>query len=184
MVSRSGYTGEDGFEILVPTLAAPASPMGPSPSLPGRSVSARAIRCGSKPVCRSTAMTSTPGHAPEAGLAFAIYKRRRAEGGFPGAPRVLAELRNGAPQKRVGLNVRPPPGPRGRADARRRRHGGRQGHQRRLFALARRPIAMGYVAPPTRRTWHPAEARAAGQARRRPVSPCRSPPTAITARAA
>jgi aminomethyltransferase len=40
-----------------------------------------------------------------AGLTFAINKRRRAEGGFPGAMRILAELENGAPQKRVGFDV-------------------------------------------------------------------------------
>ena len=40
-----------------------------------------------------------------AGLNFAINKRRRAEGGFPGAMRILAELENGAPQKRVGFEV-------------------------------------------------------------------------------
>ena len=37
-----------------------------------------------------------------AGLTFAISKRRRAEGGFPGAIRILAEIENGPPQKRVG----------------------------------------------------------------------------------
>ena len=40
-----------------------------------------------------------------AGLDFAINKRRRAEGGFPGSMRILAELQNGAPQKRVGFEV-------------------------------------------------------------------------------
>jgi aminomethyltransferase len=40
-----------------------------------------------------------------AGLQFAIQKRRRAEGGFAGDTRILAELESGAAQKRVGLNV-------------------------------------------------------------------------------
>jgi aminomethyltransferase len=40
-----------------------------------------------------------------AGLTFAINKRRRAEGGFPGALRILAEMEGGPPQKRVGLEV-------------------------------------------------------------------------------
>ncbi|MFL6753583.1 MAG: glycine cleavage T C-terminal barrel domain-containing protein, partial [Sphingomicrobium sp.] len=40
-----------------------------------------------------------------AGLTFAINKRRRAEGGFPGALRILAELENGAPQRRVGFQI-------------------------------------------------------------------------------
>ncbi len=41
----------------------------------------------------------------EADLSFAISKRRKAEGGFPGAERVLDQLFNGAARKRVGLNV-------------------------------------------------------------------------------
>ena len=40
-----------------------------------------------------------------AGLTFAIQKRRRAEGGFPGAPRILAELEQGPVQKRAGFDV-------------------------------------------------------------------------------
>jgi aminomethyltransferase len=40
-----------------------------------------------------------------AGLTFAINKRRRAEGGFPGAMRILAELENGPIEKRVGFEV-------------------------------------------------------------------------------
>ena len=42
-----------------------------------------------------------------ADLQFAIGKRRRAEGGFAGDMRLLAELESGAAQKRVGLNVDP-----------------------------------------------------------------------------
>ena len=40
-----------------------------------------------------------------AGLTFAINKRRRADGGFPGAMRILAELENGPPQLRVGFEI-------------------------------------------------------------------------------
>jgi aminomethyltransferase len=40
-----------------------------------------------------------------AGLTFAIQKRRRAEGGFPGAERILSEIANGPLQKRVGFDV-------------------------------------------------------------------------------
>jgi aminomethyltransferase len=39
----------------------------------------------------------------EAGLLFGINKRRRAEGGFPGAERILREIAEGAPRKWVGL---------------------------------------------------------------------------------
>ena len=57
-----------------------------------------------------------------AGLNFAINKRRRAEGGFPGAMRILAELRNGAAAEARRLRGRwPPAGARGRAGPRRRR---------------------------------------------------------------
>jgi aminomethyltransferase len=38
-------------------------------------------------------------------LTFAINKRRRAEGGFAGSLRILAELENGPPQKRVGFEI-------------------------------------------------------------------------------
>ena len=40
-----------------------------------------------------------------AGLTFAINKRRRAEGGFPGAMRILAEIENGPLQRRVGFEI-------------------------------------------------------------------------------
>ena len=41
----------------------------------------------------------------EGDLAFAISKRRREEGGFPGAARILGHLADGSPRKRVGLLV-------------------------------------------------------------------------------
>ena len=41
----------------------------------------------------------------EADLGFAIAKRRREEGGFPGAERILRELADGPPSKRVGLTL-------------------------------------------------------------------------------
>jgi aminomethyltransferase len=84
-----------------------------------------------------------------AGLTFAINKRRRAEGGFPGAIRILAELENGPPQLRVGFEVE------GRQPVRegalvldaegtevgRITSGG-------FSPSLQRPIAMGYVATP------------------------------------
>jgi aminomethyltransferase len=48
----------------------------------------------------------------EAGLTWSIQKRRREEGGFPGAPRIQAEIANGPSRVRVGLK------PEGRAPAR------------------------------------------------------------------
>jgi aminomethyltransferase len=84
-----------------------------------------------------------------AGLTFAINKRRRAEGGFAGAMRILAELQNGAPQKRVGFAVE------GRQPV---REGalvldGEGNEVGRITSggfspSLQRPIAMGYVAAP------------------------------------
>ena len=55
----------------------------------------------------------------EADLTFALSKRRRAEGGFPGWHRIARELADGPIRKRVGLAHRgPPAGPRGRARGR------------------------------------------------------------------
>ena len=106
-ISRSGYTGEDGFEI----------------SIAGRDVEALAealtgdervkpIGLGARDSLRLEAGLPLYGHDLDcettpvmADLTFAINKRRRAEGGFAGALRIIAELENGAPQKRVGLLV-------------------------------------------------------------------------------
>ncbi|MDP9424167.1 MAG: glycine cleavage system aminomethyltransferase GcvT [Pseudomonadota bacterium] len=106
-ISRSGYTGEDGFEI----------------SVSGRDVEALAealtadervkpIGLGARDSLRLEAGLPLYGHDLDcettpvmADLTFAIGKRRRAEGGFAGALRIMAELENGAAQKRVGLLV-------------------------------------------------------------------------------
>ncbi len=50
--------------------------------------------------------TTTP---IEAGLAWTIPKRRRAEGGFPGAEHIMNQLENKPPRRRIGLNVSGPP---------------------------------------------------------------------------
>ena len=122
-ISRSGYTGEDGFEISVPATAAAAladailaDPL------------ARPIGLGARDSLRLEAGLPLYGHDldPEttpvmAGLTFAINKRRRAEGGFPGFERILAELENGpVAEARRPAGRGPPAGPRGRADPRRR----------------------------------------------------------------
>ncbi len=108
--TRSGYTGEDGFEISIPTadaarivrrlLADPA---------------VRPIGLGARDTLRLEAglplhgqdigPTTTP---VAAGLGFAIPKSRRAggpkAGGFPGADRILDEIAHGAPRRLVGLS--------------------------------------------------------------------------------
>src|SRR5260221_603574 len=106
-ISRSGYTGEDGFEISVPAIAASAL----ADAICAHDL-AKPIGLGARDSLRLEAGLPLYGHDLDldttpvmAGLNFAINKRRRAEGGFPGAMRILAELQNGAPQNRVGFDV-------------------------------------------------------------------------------
>ena len=104
-ISRSGYTGEDGFEISVHAddVAALADALCAHASV-------KPIGLGARDSLRLEAGLPLYGHDldPEtdpigAGLGFAINKRRRAEGGFLGAERVLAVIAAGPAQKRVGL---------------------------------------------------------------------------------
>jgi aminomethyltransferase len=113
-VSRSGYTGEDGYEISVKANRVRAI----AERLLGHG-EVKPIGLGARDSLRLEAGLCLYGHdidtstSPvEAGLAWSIQKRRREEGGFPGAERVLAELRDGAPRVRVGLR------PEGRVPAR------------------------------------------------------------------
>jgi len=109
-ISRSGYTGEDGFEISVPdTFAvdlAATLMAGPGQVQP--------IGLGARDSLRLEAGMCLYGHdidtttSPvEAALEWAIQKARRSRGaragGFPGADRILAELEGGAARRRVGL---------------------------------------------------------------------------------
>ena len=152
-VSRSGYTGEDGFEISIPTAGAEAF---------ARELLAEPgvmpIGLGARDSLRLEAGLCLYGHdidettSPvEACLTWAIQKARCAggarEGGFPGAARILRELAKGPERLRVGLR------PDGRAPM-------REGTE--LFApdatplgavtsggfgpSVNAPIAMGYVA--------------------------------------
>ena len=147
-VSRSGYTGEDGFELSVAGADAArlwdillADPL------------VKPIGLGARDSLRLEAGLCLYGHeldetvSPvEAGLLWSIGKRRRAEGGFIGAERVLREIASGPARKRVGIR------PEGRGPA-------RDGTQ--IFCPAGRrigivssggfgptvnaPISMGYV---------------------------------------
>ena len=106
-ISRSGYTGEDGFEISVPATAAAAL----ADAITAHEL-AKPIGLGARDSLRLEAGLPLYGHDLDtgttpvmAGLTFAINKRRRVEGGFPGALRILAEMEGGPPQKRVGLEV-------------------------------------------------------------------------------
>jgi aminomethyltransferase len=148
-ISRSGYTGEDGFEISVAStvVADLADALTESEAV-------KPIGLGARDSLRLEAGLPLYGHDLDrgttpvmAGLTFAINKRRRAEGGFAGAMRILAELENGTPQKRVGLDVE------GRQPV---REGGSilDGDGNEVGRVTsggfspslQRPIAMGYVA--------------------------------------
>jgi aminomethyltransferase len=107
IISRSGYTGEDGFEILVPADKAPA--------LWGRLLQderARPIGLGARDSLRLEAGLPLYGHdlddttSPvEASLEFALGKRRREAADFPGAARALGELAGRLDRRRIGLRV-------------------------------------------------------------------------------
>jgi aminomethyltransferase len=104
-ISRSGYTGEDGFEISIP--AAQADSFARSLLTDER---VKLIGLGARDSLRLEAGLCLYGHdidedttPAEADLLWSISKRRRAEGGFPGASVLQAQIENGAPRKRVGL---------------------------------------------------------------------------------
>jgi len=106
-ISRSGYTGEDGFEISVASRDVAAL----ADALVGDD-RVRPIGLGARDSLRLEAGLPLYGHDLDgtitpvmAALTFAISKRRRAEGGFAGALRILGEIENGPVQKRVGLAV-------------------------------------------------------------------------------
>ena len=117
-ISRSGYTGEDGFEISVPAVAADGFARA---LLEMEEVAP--IGLGARDSLRLEAGMPLYGQdldtdiSPiEASMTWAINKMRRVggdrEGGFPGAARILSEMTNGAPRRRVGLR------PEGRAPMR------------------------------------------------------------------
>ncbi len=91
-----------------------------------------------------------------ADLGFALSKRRREEGNFMGAERILLEREQGPVVKRVGLVVEGrQPVPRGRCGGRCGRVRCRQGHQRRLRAELRRADRDGLCACRDERRWAP-----------------------------
>ena len=147
-VSRSGYTGEDGYEISVSATDAPALA-----KLLLAQDGVQPIGLGARDSLRLEAGLCLYGHdidettSPvEAGLAWSIQKRRRVEGGFAGAERIRQEQSYGPKRRRVGIR------PEGRAPA-------REGTE--IYALlgdrigvvtsggfgpsVNGPVAMGYV---------------------------------------
>ncbi|MBT4740744.1 MAG: glycine cleavage system aminomethyltransferase GcvT [Rhodospirillaceae bacterium] len=114
VISRCGYTGEDGFEISIAAADAEtfARTLIEQPEV-------EPIGLGARDSLRLESGLCLYGHdmdddtSPiEADLTWSIGKRRRAEGGFPGDARILKELHEGPSRLRVGLK------PVGRAPAR------------------------------------------------------------------
>jgi aminomethyltransferase len=106
-ISRSGYTGEDGFEISVPANRAETVAL-----LLAGEPEVKPIGLGARDSLRLEAGLPLHGHdidtsttPVEADLGFALSKRRRGEGNFPGSQRIGSELANGALRKRVGLFI-------------------------------------------------------------------------------
>ena len=114
LVSRSGYTGEDGYEISVPAARVEAlarrllAEEEVAPAGLGARDSLR-LEAGLCLYGHDIDQTTTP---VEADLTWAIQKRRRQDGGFPGAAVVQRQLAEGASRRRVGLQ------PEGRAPVR------------------------------------------------------------------
>ena len=114
VVTRSGYTGEDGFEISVYAEAAIDvwDTLLAEPEVLPAGLGARdslRLEAGLCLYGHDIDETTSP---VEAGLLSSIGRRRRQEGGFPGEQRILDEIANGAKRRRVGII------PEGRAPAR------------------------------------------------------------------
>jgi aminomethyltransferase len=149
LVARSGYTGEDGFEILAHRPFAE--------TLWNRLLAderVRPIGLGARDSLRLEAGLPLYGHdldetvSPvEANLAFAVSKRRRKAGNIPGADRIERELTHGPKRLRVGLKVQGAPAREGAeiadesGDVAGRVTSG--GYAPSLSA----PVAMGFVPP-------------------------------------
>jgi aminomethyltransferase len=117
-VSRSGYTGEDGFEISVPAGKAEAlvTALLENPDVLPIGLGARdslRLEAGLCLYGHDIDSTTTP---VEGALEWSVQKVRRnggaRAGGFPGADKILSQFAQGAPRRRVGLR------PEGRAPVR------------------------------------------------------------------
>ncbi|MCK9993045.1 MAG: aminomethyltransferase [Alphaproteobacteria bacterium] len=149
IISRCGYTGEDGFEISVPANAAEswAQRLLAEPE-------AAPIGLGARDSLRLEAGLCLYGHdidetttPVEANLLWSISKRRREAGGFPGSTIIQAQIKDGPKRLRVGIR------PEGRAPAREGTiildaNNAEIGHvtSGTFSPTLNAPIAMGYVA--------------------------------------
>ncbi|CAA7628036.1 Aminomethyltransferase [Candidatus Terasakiella magnetica] len=148
LATRSGYTGEDGWELSVPVTEAEALARklldlpGVMPAGLGARDSLR-LEAG---LCLYGSDIDTATTPVEANLSWIMGKRRRTEGGFPGAAIIQKQLAEGPARLRVGIQ------PLGRAPARAHTEitdaaGNRLGEicSGGFGPSADRPIAMGYV---------------------------------------
>ena len=110
-ITRSGYTGEDGFEISMPNADAEKIA-----NILLDDDAVKWIGLGARDSLRLESGLCLYGHdmnekttVIEAGLAWSVSRSRRLEaakeGGFPGSDIILEQLKNGAPKKRVGLSI-------------------------------------------------------------------------------
>ncbi len=136
LVSRSGYSGEDGFEISIPADKAEdvVKRLLEHPDVQAIGLGARDSLRLEAGLCLYGNDIDTTTSPVEAALEWAMQKARRTggarAGGFPGASRILSELDNGASRRRVGLK------PEGKAPVR--------GHAR-LYADAEGKQEIGEV---------------------------------------
>jgi len=152
-VSRSGYTGEDGYEISVPSqhCESLARALLESDSVKPIGLGARDSLRLEAGLCLYGQDIDEDTSPIEAGLGWAISRARRTDGdrcgGFPGADRILSELANGPKRTRVGIQVD------GRAPLRNgvkllNENGAATGEitSGSFGASANAPVSMGYVA--------------------------------------
>ncbi|MEM8825471.1 MAG: glycine cleavage T C-terminal barrel domain-containing protein, partial [Pseudomonadota bacterium] len=106
-ISRSGYTGEDGFEISLPAKKAAGFA-----KLLLKDKAVKPVGLGARDSLRMEAGLPLYGHdlSPmstpvEAGLTFAISKRRKMEGGYAGVDRIDRQIKDGTKVRRVGLKL-------------------------------------------------------------------------------
>lgn len=110
-VSRSGYTGEDGFEISVPAADAErlAKTLLDDPDVMPIGLGARDSLRLEAGLCLYGHDIDTATTPVEAALEWSVQKSRRTggarAGGFPGAEKILAHFDNGASRRRVGLRT-------------------------------------------------------------------------------
>ncbi len=110
-VSRSGYTGEDGFEISVPAADAErlAKTLLENPDVMPIGLGARDSLRLEAGLCLYGHDIDTATTPVEAALEWSVQKSRRTggarAGGFPGAEKILAHFDHGASRRRVGLRT-------------------------------------------------------------------------------